>query len=134
MQQKKRVTLIKPNQRRVEMASGAMTRMEGVSRALSGAEGIHLALATIPPGHRSSPHYHTNCESAIYVVSGQGRFLVGEGLEETLHIAPGDMLFVPPGIVHAPVNDGADSMQLVVARNAPVEIVQEWDPQTRRPR
>ena len=133
MPEAKPVKVTRPEQRRVEVASGAMTRLEGVSEALSGADGIHLAIATIPPLCSSSPHYHTNCESAIYVVSGRGRFLVGDGLDEALEFGPGDCIYVPPGAVHAPTNDGHEPIELVVARNAPVEIVQEWDPATRAP-
>ena len=118
----------------VEVASGSMTRLAGVSKALAGTEGIHLAIATIPPGCASSPHYHVNCESAIYVVSGNGRFLTGKNLETTLDIAKGDFIYVPPDSVHQPVNDSAsETMELIVARNAPVEIVVEFDPATGKP-
>ena len=111
-----------------------MTRLAGVSKALAGTEGIHLAIATIPPGCASSPHYHVNCESAIYVVSGNGRFLTGKNLETTLDIAKGDFIYVPPDSVHQPVNDStSETMELIVARNAPVEIVVEFDPATGKP-
>lgn len=111
-----------------------MTRLAGVSKALAGTEGIHLAIATIPPGCASSPHYHVNCESAIYVVKGSGRFLTGKHLEKTLHITQGDFIYVPPDAVHQPVNDSlSDEMELIVARNAPVEIVVEFDPSTGTP-
>jgi uncharacterized RmlC-like cupin family protein len=122
------VQVIRPHQRRTEVASGAMARFEGVSQALCGAEGIHLAIATIPPGCRSSAHWHVNCESALYVVRGRGRFVVGPQLETSLPIGPGDFIYVPPGAIHAPVNDGAEPMELVVARNAPEEVVQEYQP------
>ncbi len=113
----------------VDVASGSMTRLAGVSEALSGAEGIHLAIATIPPACASSPHYHVNCESAIYVLSGRGRFLSGKNLEKSSDIGPGDFIYVPPNSVHQPVNDSAsEPMELIVARNAPVEIVVEYDP------
>ena len=65
----------------VDVASGAMTRLAGVSEALTGSTDIHLAIATVPPGRCSTAHYHVNCESAIYVVSGGGLFLHGEELE-----------------------------------------------------
>ena len=71
------------------MASGAMTRLAGVSQGLVGAQGIHLAVATIPPGCSVSPHRHTNCESAIYVTRGRGRFLVGDKLQTALEFWPG---------------------------------------------
>ena len=120
-----------PNDLEVEIASGSMTRLAGVSEALGGAEGIHLAIATIPAGCASSPHYHVNCESAIYVVSGSGRFLSGPRLEKSDQITKGDFIYVPPDSVHQPINDSmSEPMELIVARNAPVEIVVEYDPET----
>ena len=127
-------TVIHPDGLEVEVSSGSMTRLAGVSKALAGTEGIHLAIATIPPGCASSPHYHVNCESAIYVVSGKGRFLTGQRLENTLDIAQGDFIYVPPDSVHQPVNDSlSEPMELIVARNAPVEFVVEFDPSTGMP-
>ena len=116
--------VVHPDGLEVEVSSGTMTRLAGVSEALSNAEGIHLAIATIPPGCASTPHYHVNCESAIYVVKGKGRFLTGQKLEKSLDITAGDFIYVPPDSVHQPVNDSlSEPMELIVARNAPVEIV-----------
>ena len=122
------VKVVHPQDCRVEASSGAMTRVEGISEILTGAKGIHLAVATVPPGQRSSAHWHVNCESAIYVMSGHGLFLTGEGLREELAIGPGDFLYVPPEAIHAPVNNGTEPLVLIVARNAPTEIVVEYDP------
>ena len=122
--------VIHPDGLEVEIQSGAMTRLAGVSQRLVGSEGIHLAIATIPPGCGSSPHYHVNCESAIYVVRGQGRFIVGDNLENPLPIGPGDFIYVPPNAVHQPVNDSqTEPLELIVARNTPVEIVVEYQPE-----
>ena len=121
--------VIHPEGLELELSSGAMTRLAGVSQGLVGSSGIHLAIATIPPGCASSPHYHVNCESAIYVLAGSGRFVVGEQLEQSLPIGPGDFIYVPPDAVHQPVNDSAtEPLQLIVARNTPVEIVVEYPP------
>ena len=126
--------VVHPDGLEVEINSGSMTRLAGVSQALGGAEGIHLAIATIPPGCASSPHYHVNCESAIYVSKGNGRFLTGIHLEKSLDISAGDFIYVPPDSVHQPVNDSlSETMELIVARNAPVEIVVEFDPETGKP-
>ena len=95
-----------------------------VSKALSGSTGIHLAIATVPPGRCSTAHYHVNCESAIYIVSGEGLFLHGRELEVEEAIGPGDFIYVPPDSNHQPVNTSTDEdLVLIVARNAPVEIV-----------
>ena len=120
--------VIHPDEMEVEVSSGGMTREAGVSEALVGAGGIHMALAKIPPGCASSPHYHVNCESAIYVLRGTGRFVVGPRLDRPLPIGPGDFIYVPPDAVHQPVNDSlSEPLELLVARNAPVEIVVEWE-------
>jgi uncharacterized RmlC-like cupin family protein len=114
----------------VEIQSGAMTRLAGVSEGLTGSTGIHLAIATIPPHCASSPHYHVNCESAIYVVKGHGRFIVGDKLDQPLSIGPGDFIYVPAEAVHQPVNDSqTEPLELIVARNTPVEIVVEYQPE-----
>ena len=108
----------------VDVASGSMTRLAGVSEGLSGSTGIHLAIATVPPGRCSTAHYHVNCESAIYVVSGEGLFLHGKDLEVEEEIIPGDFIYVPPDSNHQPVNTSDNEyLVLIVARNAPVEIV-----------
>ena len=129
-QLKSECMVVHPDRLEVEISSGSMTRLAGVSQALAGAEGIHLAIATVPPGCASSPHYHVNCESAIYVVKGHGRFLSGPTLEKSDEIGPGDFVYVPPDSVHQPINDSmSEPMELIVARNAPVEIVVEYDPE-----
>ena len=62
-------------------------------------------------------------------MKGHGRFLTGQKLEIPLSIGPGDFIYVPPGAVHQPVNDSlSEPMELIVARNAPVEIVVEYEP------
>jgi uncharacterized RmlC-like cupin family protein len=120
--------LIKSNELEVEISSGTMTRLAGVSQGLVGSTGIHLAIATIPAGCSSSPHYHVNCESAIYVVKGKGRFMIGENLDKALRMEAGDFLYVPAEAVHQPVNDGTEPLELIVARNTAVEIVVETEP------
>jgi uncharacterized RmlC-like cupin family protein len=123
----KNIRVIHKHEQEVEIASGAMTRLAGVSENLVGAEGIHLAIATILPGQRSAAHIHTNCESALYILKGNGYFLVGNKLDEILPFAPGDFLFVPPDAPHQPVNDSTtEPVEMIVARNAPVEIVEDF--------
>ena len=122
------IKVVHPGGLEIEIQSGAMTRLAGVSEALTGSTGIHLAVATIPPHCASSPHYHVNCESAIYVIKGQGRFVIGDNLETELPIGPGDFIYVPAEAVHQPVNDSPDDMEIIVARNTPVEIVVDVEP------
>ena len=59
------------------------------------------------------------------MVKGHGRFVVGDNLETELAIGPGDFIYVPAEAVHQPINDGSEDMEIIVARNTPVEIVVE---------
>ena len=119
------VQIIKHDQREIEISSGSMTRIAGVSKAIVGAEGIHLAIATIPSGCSATPHFHTNCESAIYIINGSGKFLVCEKLEKELYFESGDFFHVPSMAPHQPINTGNVEVTMIVARNTPVEIVEE---------
>ena len=110
------------------VVSGGMARLAAVSAELMGSVGIFMGSSRVPPGMRSSPHVHLNCESALYVASGRGQFLVGDHLERVLEIEEGDFLYVPPGAPHVVVNDGDADLVLVVARNTQEERVQEYDP------
>ena len=108
-----------------EINSGAMTRFAGVSEHLSNATNIHMAIANIPTDRCSTTHYHTNCESAIYVLSGSGLFVHGENMDIEDEISAGDFIFVPAGALHQPINTGETTLKLIVARNTPTEIVEE---------
>ena len=45
----------------------------GVSGALSGSEHVFMTRQKIPPGMASTPHYHVNCETAMYILQGRSR-------------------------------------------------------------
>ena len=40
-------------------------------------------------------------------------------------ISQGDFIFVPEGALHQPINTGDKVLELIVARNTPIEIVEE---------
>ena len=121
----KKITITKKNKVEEEINSGSMTRWAGVSENLSGAKNIHLAIASIPKDRCSTTHFHTNCESAIYVLSGEGIFLHGDNMDIESEISEGDFIYVPDGALHQPINTGNGELKLIVARNTPLEIVKE---------
>ncbi len=93
-----------------------------VSAATTGATGIYMGLFRLEPGARSRPHYHAQCESSCFMVSGEMVVSFGDRLEEQLTVRPGDMLFVPPGETHVLFNPNATAAaEYVVARNAASE-------------
>ena len=100
----KKIIITKKDNLEEEINSGSMSRFAGVSEGLSGAKNIHLAIATIPKDRCSTTHFHTNCESAIYVLSGSGIFLHGEKMDIEEEINEGDFIFVPPFVPHQEIN------------------------------
>ena len=93
-----------------------------ISQATTGARDIYMGRFRVPPGARSRPHYHANCESAVYMLSGTLEVRWGDQLEETVEIGPGDMVYVPPRETHVVTNrsDG-EPAEYVVARDSPTE-------------
>ena len=93
-----------------------------ISQATAGAYNIYMGVFRVPPAARSRPHYHADCESAVYMLSGTLDVRWGEHLEESVRIGAGDLVYVPPRETHVLENPSADEpAQYVVARDAPTE-------------
>ena len=93
-----------------------------ISRRTAEAENIYMGIFRVPPGARSRPHYHANCESAVYMLSGTLEVRWGESLEERAEIGAGDMVYVPARETHILHNLSSDeAAEYVVARNSPTE-------------
>src|SRR6476619_3410941 len=112
--------VIKPGGDR-EVPRGVLGGAE-ISRATADAQNIYMGVFRVPAGGRSRPHFHANCESAVYMLRGQLLVRWGDNLEESVEIAPGDMVYVPPRETHVLENrsDEQDA-EYVVARDAPHE-------------
>jgi len=104
-----------------------MSRATAISYDTVGSQGIYMGISRTPPGQRSTAHVHANCETALYVAAGQGRFLVGPRVDRALPLEAGDCLYVPPNAPHVVINDGDVALVFVVSRTAQVEQVVEYD-------
>ena len=112
--------LVKPGEEH-EVPRGILGGSE-ISQATTGATNIYMARFRVPAGARSRPHYHANCESALYMLSGSIEIRWGEHLEQALIVEPGDLLYVPPRETHIVVNrSDAEPADYVVARDSPTE-------------
>ena len=112
--------VIKPGADR-EVPRGVLGGAE-ISQATAGATNIYMGVFRVPAGARSRPHYHANCESAVYMLSGQLLVRWGDNLEESVQLDPGDLVYVPPRETHILENlSDADAAEYVVARDAPHE-------------
>jgi uncharacterized RmlC-like cupin family protein len=93
-----------------------------VSQVTTGASNIYMGVFRVPPEAQSRPHYHADCESAVYMLSGHLNVRWGEGLEHALSLDPGDLVYVPPRETHLLENPSeSEAAEYVVARDAPQE-------------
>ena len=92
-----------PGRKSLEIISGAM-----------GAQAATLRLVEIPvPKPAESlrgPHYHTNYEECIYVLSGRGCTETDTGKHSLI---AGDTILIPAGEAHVTRNTGVESLMLL---------------------
>ena len=113
--------VVKPSEADRDVPRGVVGGAE-VSQATAGATNIYMGVFRVPAGARSRPHYHANCESAVYMLNGRLEVRWGDHLEETVTIETGDMVYVPPRETHILRNlSEGEAAEYVVARDAPTE-------------
>jgi uncharacterized RmlC-like cupin family protein len=93
----------------------------GIAAETVGSKGICMHLLTIPPGARAKAHLHENHETALYVLSGEAVTLYGERLENTIRSQAGDLVYIPAGVPHLPINVSDKPTSAVIARTDPNE-------------
>jgi uncharacterized RmlC-like cupin family protein len=114
------VRVVKPTGER-EVPRGVLGGAE-ISQATAGASNIYMGVFRVPPGARSRPHYHANCESAVYILSGTLEVRWGDHLEQVVRLEPRDLVYVPPRETHVLENlSDTEPAEYVVARDAPQE-------------
>jgi uncharacterized RmlC-like cupin family protein len=98
------------------------TYESGISAESVGAKGICMHMLRIPPGGRAKVHLHEDHETAIYVISGHAEMWFGEQLEQHLTCSPEDLIYIPAGVPHLPVNSSeTETCVAVLARTDPNE-------------
>jgi uncharacterized RmlC-like cupin family protein len=113
--------VVKPSEVERDVPRGVVGGAE-ISQATTGATNIYMGVFRVPAGARSRPHYHANCESAVYMLSGRLEVRWGDRLEQTMAIERGDMVYVPPRETHILQNlSDTEPAEYVVARDSPTE-------------
>ncbi len=113
--------VVKPSGEERDVPRGVVGGSE-ISQATSGSSNIYMGLFRVPPGSRGRPHYHANCETALYMLSGRIEIQWGDRLEDSLVVEPGDMLYVPPRETHVVINvSETEPAEYVVGRDSPTE-------------
>lgn len=98
-----------------------LTYFCGIAAETVGSHAICMHLLTVPPGGRAKAHLHENHETAIYVLDGEAVTLYGDRLENHIHTRKGDLVYIPAGVPHLPVNMSDAPTSAVIARTDPNE-------------
>jgi uncharacterized RmlC-like cupin family protein len=98
-----------------------LTYFSGIAAENVGSKGICMHLLTIPPGGRAKAHLHENHETAVYVLDGETVTLYGERLENCIRSRAGDIVYIPAGVPHLPINLSDRPASAVIALTDPNE-------------
>jgi uncharacterized RmlC-like cupin family protein len=102
----------------------AMERIIAVSRDTVGSENLYSSIVTTAPGGRTEVHHHGQCETSIYILSGNARFYAGEGLRQVTDAEAGDFIYVPAFEVHVEENASEEEdLVVLLSRNCPGSVV-----------
>lgn len=109
-----------------------LQRFEAVSTRMASSEKLWMGLSVLPAGARTGVHHHGDSETAVYVLSGVGRWWVGDDLGEMREAHAGDFVFIPPGVVHWEENPSeTEPVRMIVSRSTQEAIVVNLDEHTR---
>ncbi|HEY7131634.1 MAG TPA: cupin domain-containing protein [Candidatus Limnocylindrales bacterium] len=123
-------TRVRPDERSTSTGQNAdMERSIAISADTVGSVGLYSSIVTTAPGARTRIHHHGECETSIWIVSGQARYTFGPtGLEETFDAGPGDFVYIPAGQIHVEENASAtEELVVVITRNCPGSVVHYLD-------
>ena len=77
--------VVKPSDSDRDLPRGIVGGAE-ISQATTGAHNIYMGLFRVPAGARSRPHYHADCESALYMLRGSIEIRWGDRLEDSVEV------------------------------------------------
>jgi uncharacterized RmlC-like cupin family protein len=101
-----------------------MRRREAISGTTVGSAEVWMGETRMAPATRSGDHHHGATETAIFVVSGQPRFVFLDGeAAVAIDARPGDYVFVPPWVPHREENPSPDTEAVVVIARSSQEAV-----------
>jgi uncharacterized RmlC-like cupin family protein len=123
-------TRVTPTQRSTSVGQNAdMERSVAVSADTVGSTGLYSSVVTTGPGGKTRIHHHGECETSIFVLSGEARYTWGPtGLEESMSAGEGDFVYIPAGEIHVEENaSSTEPLVVVLTRNCPGSVVHYLD-------
>ena len=104
--------------------TAGLQRFEAISARRLGSQDLWMGLSVLPPGSKTGVHHHGHSETGLYVLSGVGRWWVGDDLAEVREAHPGDFVFIKPHVVHWEENASeTEPVKMIVARTTQDAIV-----------
>jgi uncharacterized RmlC-like cupin family protein len=89
----------------------------GMERQQAWADGrVWVGTVRTQPGVATGWHHHGDYESWIHVISGHARMEFGPGGRSVEVARAGDLIHVPPGIVHRELTEGDQPVEAVLFR------------------
>lgn len=82
-----------------------------------------VGIAYTEPESASGWHHHGEYETYIYAITGRLRLEFGPGGKESIEAGPGDVFYIPRGVVHRELTLGAEkgtAFLVRVGRGEPV--------------
>ncbi len=76
----------------------------GISTSSAGSKQLSMNRIILPAGMKGLRHMHKDSETAIYIIEGNSRTLIGENGEIAVDNKAGDFIFIPANVWHQPVN------------------------------
>lgn len=108
--------------------SSGLLRLEAVSAKATRSQWIWMGYSLLAPGLVSGVHHHGESETALFILSGRGRWWIGDDLTEPREAGPGDFVFIPPNVIHYEENcSDVAPVQMIVARSTQDAIVVNLD-------
>ena len=105
-----------------------LQRFEAVSARRLGSQDLWMGLSVLPAGSRTGAHHHGRSETALYILSGVGRWWIGDRLDQAVEAHPGDFVYIKPNVVHWEENGSAtEPVRMIVARTTQDAIVVNLD-------
>ena len=99
-----------------------MERQEAFTR-----EGVWIGTVRTQPGAATGWHHHNAYESYVFVLKGQARMEFGPSGRDALVCLPGDLIEVPPGVIHRELTEGAEPVEAVLFRIGSGEVTTNTD-------
>lgn len=79
---------------------------------------FELIHGTIAPGGEAEAHSHEREHQVVYILSGDAQVTLGTGQPTTCR--NGDVVRIPPGLLHRVVNTGSVPLELIIVYSPPL--------------